>query len=168
MVYISCLLALGLCCLFDPIYNNYTSLLNSSYSLLYFIWIFILDISIVKTIIKYSINKKQKIYIYFLGLLFIIGSYLPYYSTFYLFSFLHVTLAMLAIVFFILYIFYIILNFHKKEPLQAQSLYQWYFWGLSVIALFIIFFGHINGIIEITTLFFIFFMLKKLKIIDYS
>lgn len=168
MGYISCLFAFGLCFLFNPVYDNYTSLLDSQYALLFFIWIMILDISLVKNISRHILNKKEKIFIYILSLLFIIGSYLPYYSPIYLFSFLHVILPMSSIILYILYMFYIIFRHLKKEPLQAQSLYQWYFWGLSIITIFIIFFGHINGIIEIAILIFVFFMLEKLKIIDYS
>lgn len=168
MIYISCLFTFAMCFLFNPVYDNYTSLLNSQYMLLFFIWILIIDISLLKAIEHYAQNKKEKKFLYLLSLLFIIGSYLPYNSSFYLLSFFHVILPMITIILYILYIFYIIFHYYKKEPLQAHQLYQWYFWGLSIIAIFIIFFGQINGIIEITTYIFIIFMLKKLKIINDS
>lgn len=168
MIYILCIFSFCLCFLFNPVYDNYTSLLSSQYSFLYLFWIFILDIFLIKNIKKYITNKKEKNFIYVLGVLFIFGSYLPYYSNIYLFSFLHVVLPISSIILYILYIFYIILKYYKKEPLQAQNLYQWYFGGLSFIAMFIIFFGHINGIIEISIYIFISSMLKKLEIIDYS
>lgn len=168
MSYFLCFFSFVLCLLFNPVYDNYTSLLNSQYRLLFLVWILILDFFLVKNILKHTLSKNEKIFIAVLSLLFIIGSYLPYYTSIYLFSFLHVFLPMISIIFYLLYIFYIILRFYKKEPLQAQSLYQWYFWGLSIISLLIIFFGHINGIIEITTFIFTTFILEKLKIINYS
>lgn len=168
MLYILSLLSILLCCLFDPLYDNYTSLLSSPYHRLYIIWIFLLASCLLKNIIRHCLSWNEKRFIVLLYLLFIVGSYLPYYSAVYLFSLLHVILPMSTIIGYLLYILYVIFRYSKKEPLQAQILYQWFLYGISLISLLIIYFAHINGIIEVSLILLVIFLLKKLKIIDYS
>lgn len=168
MNYLICIFSLSLCFFYDPLYNNYTSLLNGPYHFLYVLWIAVLTLYLFKNIIRHAPTQREKILICLLGFFFILGSYLPYYSPFYLFSFLHVFLPLLSIILYLLYIFLIIFRHYKKEPSQAQILYQWYFWGLSLISLLIIFFGHINGICEIATVYLTIFLIEKIKIIDDS
>lgn len=168
MSYLLILYSILLCFMFNPLYDNYTSLLNSSSHMLYMIWIFFLASYLFKQILRHCLNIIEKRFVFLLYLLFMLGSYLPYYSNIYMFSFLHVVLPMTAIILYLLYIFYIIFRHYKKEPSQAQVLYQWFFYGLSLISLFIIYFAHINGIIEISLIIFVVFLLEKLKIIDYS
>lgn len=166
MNYLLCLFSLCLCFFYDPLYDNYTSLLNGPYHILYVLWIALLALYLFKNIIIHARTQREKILICLLGFFFILGSYLPYYSSFYLLSFLHVFLPLLTIVLYLLYIFSIIFRHYKKEPSQAQILYQWYFWGLSLVSLLIIFFGHINGICEIATVFLVIFLVEKIRIID--
>lgn len=168
MIYCVALFSIILCCLFNPLYNNYTSLLNSSYRILYVLWIFLLATTLFKNIFHHCLYKNEKRLIILLYLLFMLGSCLPYYSTVYLFSFLHVILPMSTIIIYLFYVLCIIFRYNKKEPLKAQILYQWFFYGLSLISLLIIYFGHINGIIEISLILFVIFLLEKLKTIDYS
>ena len=97
--------------------------------------------------------------IYSLTLCFIIGSLIPYK----IYPFLHVSLPMVTIILSILLIAFIIKEKQKNEPFKAHLLNQWYFYGLSIIALSLIFFGQINGIVEILTLTFIFLMLSLLQ-----
>lgn len=168
MSYLLILCSIVLCLMFNPLYDNYTSLLSSSLYMLYIIWIFFLASYLYKKILQHCLMKAEKRFVSILYLLFMLGSYLPYYSSIYIFSFLHVVLPMMTIILYLLYIFYIIFRHYKKEPSQAHVLYQWYFYGLSIISLFIIYFAHINGIIEISLIILIVFLLEKLKIIDYS
>lgn len=168
MSYLLILCSILLCFMFNPLYDNYTSLLSSSFHILYMIWIFFLASYLLKNILRYCLNTIEKRFIFLLYLLFILGSYLPYYSKVYIFSFLHVILPMISIVLYLFYILYVIFRHYKKEPSQAQILYQWFFYGLSLISLLIIYFAHINGIIEISLIIFVVFLIERLKIIDDS
>lgn len=168
MILLMCLYSLALCFLFNPLYDNYTSLLNSQYVMLYYTWILLVDFILVKEIQQFFNTRRQKFFIYLISSLFIMGSYFPYQSSIKLFSLLHIVIPILCIIVYIDFLFCAILQFQKKEPIKAQSLIQWFFWGLSVIAMFIIYFGHINGIIEITIIFYISFITQKMKIICVS
>ena len=52
---------------------------------------------------------------------------------------------------------------HLNNTLTAMGLYLWFSYGLSIIAMFIIFFSQINGLIEISILLFINFILYVLQ-----
>ena len=141
------LLSIILFLFFHPLYNNYTSLMSTSYAFLYDFWILYLSYTLCHQFLKITTHKKT---IYSLTLCFIIGSLIPYKNH----PFLHVSLPMVTIILSILLIAFII---------KAHLLNQWYFYGLSIIALSLIFFGQINGIVEILTLIFIFWMLSLLQ-----
>lgn len=165
MITLTLILTFGLCLCFNPVYNNYTSLLNSSYAFFYYLWIFFIVISFFKKTVCFINNQKEKRFLIILGCLFIIGSYLPYQSPFIVTSYLHVFLPTICMMMYFIYLFYKISLFQKKEPIKAHLLFQWYFWGLSLISMLIVFFGHINGIIEIAILIYIIFMINKMHII---
>ncbi len=110
-------------------------------------------------VLREVIPEKPPKTIYSLTLCFIIGSLIPYKNH----PFLHVSLPMVTIILSILLIAFIIKEKQKNEPFKAHLLNQWYFYGLSIIALSLIFFGQINGIVEILTLIFIFWMLSLLQ-----
>ena len=115
------LLSIILFLFFHPLYNNYTSLMSTSYAFLYDLWILYLSYTLCHQFLKITTHKKT---IYSLTFCFIIGSLIPF---------------------------------------KAHLLNQWYFYGLSIIAMSLIFFGQINGIVEILTLTFIFLMLSLLQ-----
>ena len=140
------LLSIILFLFFHPLYNNYTSLMSTSYAFLYDFWILYLSYTLCHQFLKITTRKKT---IYSLTLCFIIGSLIPYKNH----PFLHVSLPMVTIILSILLIAFIIKEKQKNEP----------FYGLSIIALSLIFFGQINGIVEILTLIFIFWMLSLLQ-----
>ena len=139
---------------FHPLYNNYTSLMSSTYSLLYYLWIILVTITLT---IKLDKILKSK-YLYLLSIIFFIGSIIPYNNKYYLGSFLHVLIPIICIIITLLLMLYII----KNEP-KAHFLFQWFTYGLSIISMLIIFFSQINGLIEISILIFIIVMLNLLK-----
>ena len=63
----------------------------------------------------------------------------------------------------LLFLAYLIKNKQKSEPILAHKIYLWFSYGLSIIAMFIIFFSQINGLIEISVLLFINFILYVLQ-----
>lgn len=138
---------------FHPLYNNYTSLM-SSHSLLYYLWVILLTVTLTINLAKIIKTK----YLYLLSLIFLIGTIIPYNNKYYLGTFLHVFIPMICIITTLLLILYKI----KNEP-KAHLLFQWYTYGLSIISMLIIFFSQINGLIEITILIFIILMLNLLK-----
>lgn len=150
------LLSIILFLFFHPLYNNYTSLMSTSYAFLYDLWILYLSYTLCHQFLKITTHKKT---IYSLTFCFIIGSLIPYKNH----PFLHVSLPMVTIILSILLIAFIIKEKQKNEPFKAHLLNQWYFYGLSVIAMSLILFGQINGIVEILTLTFIFLMLSLLQ-----
>lgn len=139
---------------FHPLYNNYTSLMSSNYSLLYYLWVILVTITLT---IKLSKIIQSK-YVYLLSIIFFIGSIIPYNNKYYLGSFLHVFIPIICIIISLLLIFYKI----KNEP-KAHLLFPWFTYGLSIISMLIIFFSQINGLIEITILIFIIIILNLLK-----
>lgn len=165
MLYLTLIFTLVLCLFFNPVYHNFTSLLSSSYAWLFYLWIFFIVAAFSKKSISFIQFQKERKYIYLLGFLFLTGCYFPYENTYIFFSYLHVFLPMLCIIIYFLFLFFIIYHYQKKEPIKAHLLYQWYFWGLSIISMLIIFFGQINGIIEIAVLIFFYIMLNKMQII---
>ena len=130
--------------------------MSTSYAFLYDFWILYLSYTLCHQFLKIKTRKKT---IYSSTLCFIIGSLIPYKNH----PFLHVSLPMVTIILSILLIAFIIKEKQKNEPFKAHLLNQWYFYGLSIIALSLIFFGQINGIVEILTLIFIFWMLSLLQ-----
>lgn len=149
------LLSIILFLFFHPLYNNYTSLMSTPHAFLYDLWILYLSYTLCHQFLKITTHKKT---IYFLTFCFIIGSLIPYKVH----PFIHVFLPMSSIILSILLIAFCIKEMQKNEPFKAHLLNQWYFYGLSIIAMSLIFFGQINGIVEILTLAFIFWMLSLL------
>ena len=141
---------------FLSFYFECLGLMSTSYAFLYDFWILYLSYTLCHQFLKITTHKKT---IYSLTLCFIIGSLIPYKNH----PFLHVSLPMVTIILSILLIAFIIKEKQKNEPFKAHLLNQWYFYGLSIIALSLIFFGQINGIVEILTLIFIFWMLSLLQ-----
>lgn len=165
MLYLTFIFTLVLCLFFNPIYHNFTSLLSSSYAWLFYLWIFLNVVIYAKKSICFIQSQKERQYIFILSFIFMIGCYFPYENTYTFFSYLHVILPMICIIIYLLFLFYIIYRYQKKEPFKAHLLFQWYFWGLSIISMLIIFFGQINGVIEIALISFITIMLNKMQII---
>lgn len=141
---------------FHPLYNNYTSLMSSPYAPFYYLWVLYLSYTLCHNFLKTTNNKKI---VYLLTLIFCLGSVIPYKSL----PFFHVILPMASILLTILFLLLLINDKQKNEPLRAHLIKQWYFYGLSLLSLMIIFFGQINGIIEIMALFFICWMLYLLQ-----
>ena len=127
---------------YHPLYQNYTSLMNTSFSFFYYIWCVLLTLSLCLTFFKVTSLKK---FIIFLSLFFFIGLILP------------------CIIIALLFLAYLIKNKQKSEPILAHKIYLWFSYGLSIIAMFIIFFSQINGLIEISVLLFINFILYVLQ-----
>ena len=72
---------------YHPLYQNYTSLMNTSFSFFYYIWCVLLTLSLCLTFFKVTSLKK---FIIFLSLFFFIGLILPYHKNYPIFSTLHV------------------------------------------------------------------------------
>ena len=104
-----------------------------------------------------------KKFIIFLSLFFFIGLILPYHKNYPIFSTLHVFIPLSCIIIALLFLAYLIKNKQKSEPILAHKIYLWFSYGLSIIAMFIIFFSQINGLIEISVLLFINFILYVLQ-----
>ena len=137
---------------YHPLYQNYTSLMNTSFSFFYYIWCVLLTLSLCLTFFKVTSLKK---FIIFLSLFFFIGLILPYHKNYPIFSTLHVFIPLSCIIIALLFLAYLIKNKQKSEPILAHKIYLWFSYGLSIIAMFIIFFSQINGLIEISVLLFI-------------
>ena len=129
---------------YHPLYQNYTSLMNTSFSFFYYSWCVLLTLSLCLTFFKVTSLKK---FIIFLSLFFFIGLILPYHKNYPIFSTLHVFIPLSCIII----------------ALLAHKIYLWFSYGLSIIAMFIIFFSQINGLIEISVLLFINFILYVLQ-----
>ena len=95
------LLSIILFLFFHPLYNNYTSLMSTSYAFLYDFWILYLSYTLCHQFLKITTHKKT---IYSLTLCFIIGSLISYKNH----PFLHVSLPMVTIILSILLIAFII------------------------------------------------------------
>ena len=149
---------------YHPLYQNYTSLMNTSFSFFYYIWCVLLTLSLCLTFFKVTSLKK---FIIFLSLFFFIGLILPYHKNYPIFSTLHVFIPLSCIIIVFLKLFrkneIVIKNKQKSEPILAHKIYLWFSYGLSIIAMFIIFFSQINGLIEISVLLFINFILYVLQ-----
>lgn len=145
---------------FHPLYNNYTSLMNNSHAVLYYIWCILLTFSLCKLFLELSKFKKS---IYILAGSFFVGLALPYHQNYPLCSKLHVLIPIICIIITFLFLALLIRIKQKSEPLKAHKLYQWYFYCLSIIFMFIIFFSQINGLIEITILLSIYFIIYLLQ-----
>lgn len=145
---------------YQPLYNNYTSLMNNSYAILYYIWCILLTCSLCKLFLQMAHSKKI---IYILAGSFFVGLILPYHQKHPLCSKLHVLIPIICIIFAFLFLAFLIKDKQKSEPLKAHKLYQWYFYCLSIIFMFIIFFSQINGLIEITILLSIYFIIYLLQ-----
>ena len=145
---------------YHPLYQNYTSLMNTSFSFFYYIWCVLLTLSLCLTFFKVTSLKK---FIIFLSLFFFIGLILPYHKNYPIFSTLHVFIPLSCIIIALLFLAYLIKNKQKSEPILAHTIYLWFSYGLSIIAMFIIFFSQINGLIEISVLLFINFILYVLQ-----
>lgn len=146
---------------YHPLYQNYTSLMNTSFSFFYYIWCVLLTLSLCLTFFK--VTSLKKISIIFLSLFFFIGLILPYHKNYPIFSTLHVFIPLSCIIIALLFLAYLIKNKQKSEPILAHKIYLWFSYGLSIIAMFIIFFSQINGLIEISVLLFINFILYVLQ-----
>ena len=72
---------------YHPLYQNYTSLMSTSFSFFYYIWCVLLTLSLCLTFFKVTSLKK---FIIFLSLFFFIGLILPYHKNYPIFSTLHV------------------------------------------------------------------------------
>ena len=72
---------------YHPLYQNYTSLMNTSFSFFYYSWCVLLTLSLCLTFFKVTSLKK---FIIFLSLFFFIGLILPYHKNYPIFSTLHV------------------------------------------------------------------------------
>lgn len=145
---------------YHPLYNNYTSLMNTSFAILYYIWCILLTVSLCISFLKLTHLKKT---IIFLAGFFFIGLILPYHENYPMCSILHVFIPMICIIVAFLFLAILIKNKQKSEPIIAHKIYLWYLYGLSIITMFIIFFSQINGLIEITVLLFINFILYVLQ-----
>ena len=145
---------------YHPLYNNYTSLMNSSYAVLYYIWCLLLTISLCMSFFKVTHLKKT---ITFLAGFFFVGLIFPYHKNHPIYSSLHVFIPIICIIIAFLFLAILIKNKQKSEPILAHKIYLWYLYGLSIIAMFIIFFSQINGLIEITIILFINFILYVLQ-----
>ena len=147
---------------YHPLYQNYTSLMNTSFSFFYYIWCVLLTLSLCLTFFKVTSLKK---FIIFLSLFFFIGliHLRDEHLWDYFFSTLHVFIPLSCIIIALLFLAYLIKNKQKSEPILAHKIYLWFSYGLSIIAMFIIFFSQINGLIEISVLLFINFILYVLQ-----
>ena len=72
---------------YHPLYQNYTNLMNTSFSFFYYIWCVLLTLSLCLTFFKVTSLKK---FIIFLSLFFYLGLILPYHKNYPIFSTLHV------------------------------------------------------------------------------
>ena len=133
---------------YHPLYQNYTSLMNTSFSFFYYIWCVLLTLSLCLTFFKVTSLKRL---------------ILPYHKNYPIFSTLHVFIPLSCIIIALLFLAYLIKNKQKSEPILAHKIYLWFSYGLSIIAMFIIFFSQINGLIEISVLLFINFILYVLQ-----
>ena len=72
---------------YHTLYQNYTILMNTSFSFFYYSWCVLLTLSLCLTFFKVTSLKK---FIIFLSLFFFIGLILPYHKNYPIFSTLHV------------------------------------------------------------------------------
>ena len=101
---------------YHPLYQNYTSLMNTSFSFFYYIWCVLLTLSLCLTFFKVTSLKK---FIIFLSLFFFIGLILPYHKNYPIFSTLHVFIPLSCIIIALLFLAYLIKNKQKSEPIQS-------------------------------------------------
>jgi|GEM_PF-529443 len=105
---------------YHPLYQNYTSLMNTSFSFFYYIWCVLLTLSLCLTFFKVTSLKK---FIIFLSLFFFIGLILPYHKNYPIFSTLHVFIPLSCIIIALLFLAYLIKNKQKSEPILAHKIY---------------------------------------------
>ena len=108
---------------YHPLYQNYTSLMNTSFSFFYYIWCVLLTLSLCLTFFKVTSLKK---FIIFLSLFFFIGLILPYHKNYPIFSTLHVFIPLSCIIIALLFLAYLIKNKQKSEPILAHKIYLWF------------------------------------------
>lgn len=163
MTYLIIIISIIVSLQFHPLYNNFTSLLTQHNYLLYFSMIFLWCGLIVKQIFLITNNYKIKRLTIISGSLFIIGTSLAYHpATSDIYSSLHVILSILAIIFLFLIIHLLIEEASFKDSMKANQINLWFHWSLSIIALFLIMFGQINGIVELSVLISVLIVLKRL------